>query len=230
MSAFLYLTKKKFADRNPVSGEVTECKVVEVTDRFGPLTARIQMLTSRGCVGQWKGPFYIRDIALNHWHYIEYMKSSGLPLPEVHDLVPLQQLRSPPNPKAGMWKVPSSPERTSPKLSFSRQSTLEAWKRPAREVLNAPTEPMLEAREVAGGGTSMVLAILTASASPHYGQWLEEEGSAFSLHEFAYLVEQQVSDVNRRSGVTEVWVEADIVHSRELKSKTGANYNYAYFA
>ena len=63
----------------------------------------------------------------------------------------------------------------------------------------------------------MVLAILTASASPHYGQWLEEEGSVFSLHEFAYLVEQQVSDVNRRSGVTEVWVGKDVhVHMNYL--------------
>ena len=68
--AFLYLKSKKFADRNPEIGELMEWKVVEVTDRYGPLTARIQMITSKGCVRQWKGPFYIRDIALNHWLYI----------------------------------------------------------------------------------------------------------------------------------------------------------------
>ena len=43
---------------------------MEITDKHGPLTARIQKLTNKGCVGQWKGPFYIRDIALNHWLYL----------------------------------------------------------------------------------------------------------------------------------------------------------------
>ena len=51
LAAFSFLLKKKFAHRNPVTGEVTEWKVVEVTDEFGPLTARTQKLTSRGCVG-----------------------------------------------------------------------------------------------------------------------------------------------------------------------------------
>ena len=72
--SFAYLHKKKFADRCPVSGVVTEWKIMEITDKHGPLTARIQKLTNKGCVGHWKGPFYIRDIALNHWLYLEYMK------------------------------------------------------------------------------------------------------------------------------------------------------------
>ena len=92
VEAFSYLKSKKFSDRKPDTGEVTEWKVVEVTDKYGPLTARIQMLTNKWCVGRWIGPFYIRDIALNHWLYIEYMKSSGIPLPEVHVPVPFQQL------------------------------------------------------------------------------------------------------------------------------------------
>ena len=41
VEALPYLTRKIFADRNPVSGVVTEWKVMEVTDKHGPLTARI---------------------------------------------------------------------------------------------------------------------------------------------------------------------------------------------
>ena len=41
MEAFLYFLKKKFADRNLASSEVTEWKIMEVSDKHGPLTARI---------------------------------------------------------------------------------------------------------------------------------------------------------------------------------------------
>ena len=53
VEAFSYLLKKKFADRSPDSGEVTEWKIMEVTAEHGPLTTRIQKLTCKGCVGKW---------------------------------------------------------------------------------------------------------------------------------------------------------------------------------
>ena len=60
---------------------------------------------------------------------------------------------------------------------------MEAWKRPA------PSVPPI--------------AVLRTGD-------LEEEGRAFRLEDFNYLVGLQLSDVNRRTGATEVWVVKDI--------------------
>ena len=68
---------------------------MEVTDKYGALTVRIQKLTSWGGEGPWKGPFYIRDTALNHWLDLGYMQSSSLPLLEAYEPITLQ-LRFPP--------------------------------------------------------------------------------------------------------------------------------------
>ena len=57
---------------------------------------------------------------------------------------------------------------------------------------------------------SKLLAILTAPASPPTGQWFEDEGRAFSMQDFIYLIGQLMSDVNRRTGATEVWMVKDI--------------------
>ena len=46
LAAFSFLLKKNIDDRNPVTGEVMELKIVEVTDKLGPLTARIQKRTN----------------------------------------------------------------------------------------------------------------------------------------------------------------------------------------
>ena len=204
--SFAYLLKKKFADRCPISGEVTEWKIMEVTDKHGPLTARIQRLTNKGCVGQWRGPFYIRDIALNHWLYLEYMKEPGAALPTVLASVSLQQLHFGPTSKASKRKAQSPPDQSSPKSASSKQGTLEAWKRPAPSV---PPITVLRTGEVEEDRAAP-LAILTAPASPPTGEWFEEEGRAFRLEDFNYLVGLQLSDVNRRTGATEVWVVKDI--------------------
>ena len=151
VDAFSYLRMKKFADRNSDTGEVTEWKVMEVSDKYGPLTARFQTLTGKGCVGRWRGPFYIRDIALNHWLYIEYMKSSGIPFPEVHAPIPLQQLHFPPKPKSTKRKAPSSPDQTSSKSTSSRQGTLEARKRPVPAGTTDTVESTQGAMEVEAG-------------------------------------------------------------------------------
>ena len=45
---------------------------------------------------------------------------------------------------------------------------------------------------------------------PPSGQRFENGGRAYSLQDFAYLVGKQVSDVNRRSGATVVWVIKDV--------------------
>ena len=233
LPAFLFSVKRKFADRNPVTGEVMEWKIVEVPDKFGPLTARIQKLTNRGCVRPWRGPFYIRDIALNHWLCLEFMKSSSLPPLEVHDPIPLQQLRFPPNPKPFQRKALTSPESNSPRSSSSKQGILEAWKRPAVVALTTPagtvfgglveralpstpeainhmtTQPAgVEVRMKLG--RTRVRTILLAPASPLTGQWFEDDERIYSLQEFTYLVGRQVSDVNRRLGATEVWVIKDV--------------------
>ena len=71
-------------------------------------------------------------------------------------------------------------------------------------------EAVQGAMEVEAEGMPRVLAILTAPASPPSGQWFEDEGRTFSLQDFAYLVGQQMSDVNRRTGATEVWLVKDV--------------------
>ena len=48
LECFMYLLKKKSADHNQTTGQTTEWKVVEVSDRLGVITARIQRLTQRG--------------------------------------------------------------------------------------------------------------------------------------------------------------------------------------
>ena len=166
---------------------------MEVTDKHGPLTARIQKLTNKGCVGQWRGPFYIRDIALNHWLYLEYMKEPGASLPEVLVPVPLQQLHFAPTIKASKRKAQSSPDQTSPKSPTSKQGTLKAWTRPA---LTEPPSTLALGTDEAEADKASLLAILTASASPPTGQWFEEEGRDFRLEDFNYLVGLQLSDVN----------------------------------
>ena len=55
-----------------------------------------------------------------------------------------------------------------------------------------------------------VLAILTAPASPPSGHWFEDEGRTFSLLDFTYLVGLEMSDVNRRTGATELWVVKNV--------------------
>ena len=41
-------------------------------------------------------------------------------------------------------------------------------------------------------------------------QWFEVDDRTYSLQDFNYLVGQQVSDVNRRTGATEVWILKDV--------------------
>ena len=177
---------------------MTGWKIVEVTDKFGPLMARIQKLMNRGCVGSWKGPFYIRDITLSRWLYLEFIKSSPIPLPEVQDPIPLQQLRFPPHPKSVQWKAPASPKPTSPKSKAPKQGTLEAWKREATAAKTAPTGTVLggpvemdfpsttttgrlRATQPAGAMTGAVLegakvrSLLSSPASPPTGQWFEDD-------------------------------------------------------
>ena len=72
-----------------------------------------------------------------------------------------------------------------------------------------PSTLALRTDEVEADKASL-LAILTAPASPPTGQWFEEEGRDFRLEDFNYLVGLQLSDVNRRTGATEVWVVKDI--------------------
>ena len=87
---------------------------------------------------------------------------------------------------------------------------MEAWKRPALAAPIVTMEVEQGRVEVEAGGESTTIAILTASADPPTGQWFEEEGRAFSSQEFEYLVGQQMSDVNRRTGTTEVWLVQDV--------------------
>ena len=42
------MLKKKFTNWNPDNWDETEWKIVEATDKYGPLTARLQILTRSG--------------------------------------------------------------------------------------------------------------------------------------------------------------------------------------
>ena len=85
---------------------------------------------------------------------------------------------------------------------------MEAWKRSA--VPTDTAEVVQGAMEVEAGVMPTVLAILTAPASPPSGKWFEDDGRTFSLLDFAYLVGQELSDVNRRTGAAELWVVKDV--------------------
>ena len=77
-------------------------------------------------------------------------------------------------------------------------------------MITDTSEVVQGALEVEAEEMPIVLPILTAPASPPSEQWFEVEGRTFSLLDFAYLVGREMSDVNRRTGATELRMLKDV--------------------